>query len=635
MEPTKNSSSFVVDIEKDQPSSVDDPFGPSFGSPDRHSSPKSAGTSPPPGFVAVAPFANLKRLFDRNPSAVVSGRYTINFRQMLILIAILMSMVLLWIVSSASSPEAELSQEQQYVPPPQGHRQQPDSYSTQKKPLTQENGTTSSFKVSPGENPDTARERYERIRGKDTRTSLKKIQFAFPEESEKDRLEREKRLKAVRDGFAHAWSGYKKHAWGHDEVRPVSGGYQDRFNGWGATMIDSLDTLVIMGFNKEFDEALDWVKTSFDMTKQPTAQVQFFETIIRYLGGLLSAYDLTGEKVLLDKAEELGNYMLNAFQNRNFPAGRVAVQESANHSPVYNFVLAEVGSIQLEFSRLSMLTGKPIYDQKAQRVFEVLGTATSELPGLLPAYVQDKERQHYSSFRSTVGGMIDSYYEYLLKEWILLDGKPLQYRQTFEQAVDSMEKYMVMMPDNGSKDYAIMGSVNSASKSVDPDMEHLACFIAGSLAMGSKYFDRPKDMVVARQVAEGCYLGYHHSVTGIGPEAMKFDNGRDGKTFVARSDTFYSRSKSRSEYILRPAPPINLLTTGFMLSIQSLERSCRTDIAYSGLRDVNQPRSYDNKMESFFLAETLKYLYLMFTTPDVISLDDFVLNTEAHPIRRS
>lgn len=73
--------------------------------------------------------------------------------------------------------------------------------------------------------------------------------------------------------------------------------------------------------------------------------------------------------------------------------------------------------------------------------------------------------------------------------------------------------------------------------------------------MSSKYFDRPKDMVVARQVTESCYLGYHRSVTGLGPEAMKFDVGNDRKTFVALQDTFYSRTLSRSEYILRPGNP--------------------------------------------------------------------------------
>ncbi|KAG0293545.1 hypothetical protein BGZ98_002122 [Dissophora globulifera] len=627
--PSQKGSSFVVDIEKGL--SSDDPYSPAYGSPP---SPKSVGSPPAAGLVAVAPLASLKRLFDRNPSTVISGRYTVNCRQLLILIIILFSLTFLWITTNSSSLENAVDRDHHQIKVDEAINH----------PVAKDRSKP--FTAVPGENSSTARERYERVRGKGTRSSLKKIQFDFPAESEQNRLEREKRLKAVRDGFEHAWSGYRNQAWGHDEIKPVSGGFQDRFNGWGATMIDSLDTLVIMGFNHEFDQALEWVKNSFDMTKQPTAQLQFFETVIRYLGGFLSAYDLTGEKVLLDKAEELGNYMLNAFQGRNFPAGRVAVQESANHGAAYSFVLAEIGTIQLEFSRLSMLTNNTVYDQKAQRIFQVLGSATSELPGLLPAFVNDVEGHHYSSYRATVGGMVDSYYEYLLKEWILLDGKPTKYRETFEKSVDSIEKYMVMFPDNGSKEYAILGTLHSASKEVEPDMEHLACFMAGSLAMGSKYFDRPKDLVLARQVAEGCYLGYHHSATGIGPEAMKFDKGREPRTFVAKPDTFYNRLMSRSEYILRPET-LESLWVLYRLTgekkyqdkaweiFQSLEANCRTKTAYSGLTNVNQPRSYDNKMESFFLAETMKYLYLIFSTPDVISLDDFVLNTEAHPIKRT
>ncbi|KAF9570303.1 hypothetical protein EC968_002022 [Mortierella alpina] len=636
--PRHDTASFIVDIEKGIHSEDGLSTPPTtFGSPGSRSSPKSA-SSPPP-FAAAGPIAGLQHLFRRNPSTVISGRYTISFRQILLLLMIIVSLVLLWFMATGSAYGLQLNQNQSKAP---SSASRIDS----KRPAGDNSNTYQ--KGAPPSQMDkaaTIKERFDRVRGKGSVTSLKKIQYAFAAESDEDRVEREKRQEAVRQGFAHAWKGYKENAWGHDEVRPVAGGYRDAFNGWGATMIDSLDTLVIMGFNEEFDEALEWVKSSFDMTKNPTASLQFFETVIRYLGGFLSAYDLTGEKILLDKAEELGNYMLNAFQDRVMPNGRVAVQKSAN-SPAYNFVLAEVGTIQLEFTRLSQLTNNPIYDQKAQKIFQVLGTVTSELPGLLPAYVQDGSGQHFSNFKATVGGMVDSYYEYLLKEWILLDGDAPQYRTMFETAVSSMERYMVLRPDNGSEDYVLFGQVFSNSKAAEADMEHLACFISGSLAMGSKYFERPQDMVLAKQVAQACYLSYHHSETGIGPEAMKFELGQKSGTFVAKPDTFYSRSISNKAYILRPET-LESLWILYRLTgekkyqdqaweiFQALEKSCRTKIAYSGLRDVNSPGSYDDKMESFFLAETMKYLYLMFSTPDVISLDDFVLNTEAHPLRRT
>lgn len=320
--------------------------------------------------VATGPLAGFKRLLDRNPSKVINGRFTINFRQFLILLVIIFTFTVLWFISSGSTASQDIRGVFNKVK--EQERMNTIYYSNDKHPEAETNDTIDNDDFSAVAIEDTpegavARERYERVRGKDTKTSLKKIQFDFPEESAQDRELREKRRKLVRAGMAHAWQGYKKHAWGHDEVYPVSGGHKDNFNGWGATMIDSLDALVIMGFNDEFDEALEWVKTKFDMTKNPTAQLQFFETVIRYLGGLLSAYDLTGEKILLDKAEELGGYCLNAFGNGEFPNGRFAVQKSANYGGS-SYILAEVGSIQLEFTRLSTLTGNPVYKDKVSSV---------------------------------------------------------------------------------------------------------------------------------------------------------------------------------------------------------------------------------------------------------------------------
>lgn len=206
-------------------------------------------------------------------------------------------------------------------------------------------------------------ERHKRVRGKGTQTSLKAIQAPMRLEMPAEQKEREARLRAVRRGFEHAWQGYRKYAWGHDEVQPVSGAVKDNLNGWGATLVDSLDTLIIMGFDREFDEAVEWIRTSLVMNKDPAMSLSFFETAIRYLGGFLSAYDLSGEQVLLDKAQELGGYLLNAFQFGVFPTGRVAVDAGSNYRQ-HMFVLAEIGTIQVEFTRLSKLTGNPVFEQK-------------------------------------------------------------------------------------------------------------------------------------------------------------------------------------------------------------------------------------------------------------------------------
>ncbi|KAG0255165.1 hypothetical protein DFQ27_006396 [Actinomortierella ambigua] len=597
--------------------------------------------------VSSGLLARITRLYRRNPSTMVRGRYSITFRQIISITGFALGALVLWTYVGTQSSDSEAT-----VPatvpagasaPSDGLERPPKDV---KEPSSSGRFVYPLFEAHP-DDPPTARDRWERVRGKGTRSTLKKIQHVFQAETESERATREMRRKAVREGFLHAWNGYKQHAWGHDEVYPVTGMPKDNFGGWGATMIDSLDTLLIMGLNTEFDEALQWVKIKFDMTKNPNAHLQFFETVIRYLGGLLSAYDLSGEKVLLDKAGELGQVLLNAFKHSEFPASRFSVNIA--HQPVSNsFVLAEVGSIQLEFTRLSMLSGNPVYDNKARRIIDILSNQTSDIKGIFPQIVSPTSK-HYSQYSGHVGGMTDSYYEYLIKEWILLDGKAPMFKQMFEDSVDSMADYLVSRPADGSKDYAIIGRADSTNKHIQTSMDHLTCFMGGSLAMGAAYFDRPQDLELARQVTEACYLSYHYSATGVGPEIIAFDGkaGTSGKFFKPKlPGTFYERGWSDESYILRPET-VESLWVLYRLTgdkrypeqawqiFQALEKSCRTKVAYSGLSNVNVLGSHNNNMESFFLAETMKYLYLMFSTPDVISLDDFVLNTEAHPLRRT
>ena len=142
---------------------------------------------------------------------------------------------------------------------------------------------------------------------------LPRIQFDFSQikESQLEREDRERRRKSVKDGFIHAWNGYKKCAWGHDEIRPVSCQPNDPFAGWGATLVDSLDTLFIMGLKDQFDEAVEHLK-KVDFTKADDP-ISLFETVIRYLGGLLSAYELSGEPLLLQKARYLAEALTPAF----------------------------------------------------------------------------------------------------------------------------------------------------------------------------------------------------------------------------------------------------------------------------------------------------------------------------------
>ena len=162
---------------------------------------------------------------------------------------------------------------------------------------------------------------------------IPRIQYDFKKEAESQqaKADRSYRLDSVKNSFAHAWNGYKKFAWLKDEVSPISGGSRDVFGGWAATLVDSLDTLWIMGFKDDFDAAVAEV-VKIDFSKSSEEEINVFETTIRYLGGFLSAYDLSGRKVLLEKAVELGEMLYVAFDTPNrMPVTRWKWREYGSH----------------------------------------------------------------------------------------------------------------------------------------------------------------------------------------------------------------------------------------------------------------------------------------------------------------
>jgi mannosyl-oligosaccharide alpha-1,2-mannosidase len=150
------------------------------------------------------------------------------------------------------------------------------------------------------------------------RSKIPKIQAKFKDESSSNKQERLQRLSSIKAEFKHAWQGYKKVAMGHDEVKPLSKEVENPFNGWGATLVDSLDTLWIMELKEDFTEAVDAIK-KIDFKTSSRSDIPLFETTIRYLGGLLGAYDISGHRypVLLEKAEELAAILIGAFDTPN------------------------------------------------------------------------------------------------------------------------------------------------------------------------------------------------------------------------------------------------------------------------------------------------------------------------------
>src|ERR1051325_2026626 len=215
----------------------------------------------------------------------------------------------------------------------------------------------------------------------------------------------------VRAEFLHAWNGYKKYAWGHDDLKPLSKTYHD----WYAqsllmTPVDALDTMILMDMDDEAAATKQYILDNLSFDKD--IDVQNFEITIRLLGGLLSNYQLTGDKRLLALAEDLGNRLLPVFNSpTGMPYRYVNLKTGKVSKPISN--PAETGTLLIEFGTLSKLTGKPIFYEKAKRALVETYNRRSKI-GLVGEGI-DVETGSWTNTDSHISGAIDSYYEYLLK----------------------------------------------------------------------------------------------------------------------------------------------------------------------------------------------------------------------------
>lgn len=201
------------------------------------------------------------------------------------------------------------------------------------------------------------------------------------------------RQKQIIDAFRHAWKGYSKDAFGKDEYQPLShSGHDWAPGGLGLMIIDSLDTLLLMNLTTEYNEAREWVATKLDFNKDQ--KVNVFETTIRILGGLLSAYHLSNnDKIYLEKAVDLGDRLLYAFNTESgIPYSDINLSNGIpkRYGPSST---AEVTTIQLEFKYLSHLTGDMKYWNAAEKVMErmnelVTAIDTGAIDGLVPIYIE-------------------------------------------------------------------------------------------------------------------------------------------------------------------------------------------------------------------------------------------------------
>lgn len=625
--------------------------------------------------------------------------------------------------------------------------------------------------------------------------SLGKVQATFSSETSEKKKTRLARQQKVKDALLLSWDVYKKNAWGFDEVRPVSLKPFNPFLGKASVVVDALDTLQIMGLDDQYKEALELV-ANLDFTTTFRDDIPLFETVIRYLGGLISSYDLSGQKdsILLEKAVECADNLIGAFDTPNrmpllyFKWGDSDTK--LRYRARSDAVFSEIASLSLEFTRLAQLTGNNTYYDAIARITNAIYDLAPKtgIPWLYPQIVDasgceveyDTGKTQYSTmedvrrvmeeesfqqqlsrpknFKSlvktgkknlqgifkraairkqsevqvlvdngreqfqhgtcketeaiklarapkqvfTFGGLVDSAYEYFMKQYQLLKGGEPKYKEMYEKMVDQAREHIIFKPKvPNNDDILFMGSKvlmrNGKSESVN-EMGHLTCFAGGMFALGGKLLGRPEDVDLGARVTRGCVWAYNATRLGVMPETFTVDacpggqgawdapcefkldemmqegavDPGHGSPSIKKHDLVpdhkggqrwkvshaydqpLSFHRMNPMYMLRPEALESVFymyrisgdsqwqDDGFKM-FESILNLCAVKDedgkvrSYSGVLDVTNDKDIGGMFldvaESFWMGETLKYAYLLFSEPELLSLDDYVFNTEAHPFK--
>jgi mannosidase alpha-like ER degradation enhancer 2 len=415
----------------------------------------------------------------------------------------------------------------------------------------------------------------------------------------------------VRSEFVHAWNNYERYAWGHDALRPLSKTPHDWYGqSLQMTPVDALDTLILMNLTTEAGKAQALIVN--DLSFDRDIYVKNFEITIRLLGGLLSGYQLTGDARLLHLAEDLGNRLLPVFNSpTGLPYVYVNLRTGQVRDPVTN--PAETGTLLLEFGTLSKLTHKPIFYDKAKRALLETYRRRSSI-GLVGASI-NVETGVWTDRDSHISGGIDSYYEYLWKCWLLFGDKDCL--DMWNASIPVINRYLA---DEIAGELWYGHADMQTGKRTKTTYGALDAFFPAVLALSG-------DIPRARRLQVSSFKMWN--LHGIEPEIL------DYKQMRVISAAYHLRPEivESTYYLYHYTRDPQYRQMGETL-FNNFVKYCRTESGYAALSDVTNKQQRD-EMESFALAETFKYFYLLFAAPHGFNFDQVIFNTEAHPLRKT
>lgn len=466
------------------------------------------------------------------------------------------------------------------------------------------------------------------------------------------------RRDAVKQAFVDSWDDYTRHGWGKDVYHPVK---QTAKNmgpaplGW--MIVDSLDTLQIMGLTKQYKAARGFVQNQLNYETVDT-EVNVFETTIRMVGGLLSAYYLSdGDELFLKRATQLTDRLMPAFSTGSgIPYAGVNLQTGQTFSPPNDLAsVSEVATLQLEYKYLSYLTGDKTYWNVGEKIMARLDNNHPK-DGLAPIFV-DPQKGTYRGYLIRLGSRGDSYYEYLLKQYLQTNEEI--YKEMYLDAYSGIHEHMLAHSEPNKLTF--LGELpDGIGGKFDPKMDELVCFIGGLFALGAtdgipvSKIEKlgPKNLEqleIGKEIGHTCYEMFHQQTTGLAPEIVVFnqDNTRSKDFYIRKNDRHNLQRPETVEtlyYLWKLTGDIKYREWGWEI-FQNWIKYARVPagngkddaVRYTCLKDVTvDPPVMKDNLESFWFAETLKYLYLLFDdeSNSKMDLEHIVFNTEAHPLPR-
>ncbi|KAH8300608.1 hypothetical protein KR044_011992, partial [Drosophila immigrans] len=448
----------------------------------------------------------------------------------------------------------------------------------------------------------------------------------------------------VRRMFQHAYDGYLQHAGNYDELRPLTCDGHDTWGSYSLTLIDALDTLATMGNFTEFRRVHDLLIDKMNFNKD--INVSVFETNIRIVGGLLSAHLLSrraGVQVetgwpctgpLLRMAEDVARRLLPAFDtNTGMPYGTVNLRYGVPNGETSVTCTAGVGTFLIEFGTLSRLTGNSIYEEVALQAIYALWERRSSI-GLFGNHI-DVQSGRWTALDSGIGAGVDSLFEYLVKGAMLLNRPELL--ELFDEARAPIDKYM------RKDDWYVWVGMNKGHVTL-PVFQSLESFWPGILSIVGD--TAPAMRTMTRYISVWKKYGFL-------PEFFNIPAGEaapNREVYPLRPEliesAMYLYRSTRNEYLLELGEHM----------LETIEFSAKTKCGYATIRNV-VTHEKENRMESFFLAETTKYLYLLFDEDNflhnegedrhgelvedseenvcIVQAGAYIFNTEAHPMDMS